>query len=390
MNTSVKHSENTKLKIILIGNYAKDKQMSMELFANLLRNGYINAGNQAVIWRPPVVFGRLSSNTLNGFGKWLAYIDKWLIFPILILLKRCFPANRKFNVRFHICDHSNVIYLPYLPNHKTVVTCHDVLAIRGALGHKDAYCEASSFGIILQHWILGGLVRAKKLAAVSATTLKQLNELDKSANYKRCDRRLVLNAFNESFQPVPKQDALRVLSIGGVDVKEPFLLHIGSSLPRKNRKLLIDMLELLQGNWNGKVVLAGQEIDPELYYRIQQKNLKDRVIMVKRPNYDMLNALYSACDAFVFPSYSEGFGWPIIEAQACGAPVIASNIEPIPEVAGGAALHCNPDSPSEFVEAFKTLSNEKLKSELVQKGFVNCNRFKPERMIQEYLEFHLI
>ncbi|MBL7838256.1 MAG: glycosyltransferase family 1 protein, partial [Bacteroidetes bacterium] len=97
------------MKIILIGNYAKDKQMSMELFANLLRNGYINAGNQAVIWRPPVVFGRLSSNTLNGFGKWLAYIDKWLIFPILILLKRCFPANRKFNVRFHICDHSNVI-----------------------------------------------------------------------------------------------------------------------------------------------------------------------------------------------------------------------------------------------------------------------------------------
>lgn len=362
----------------------------MELFANLLRNGYINAGHKAEIWRPKVCFGYFAKNTLNGYGKWLAYLDKWLIFPLLLLLHRLLPSNRKYNVRFHICDHSNVIYLPYLPNHKTVVSCHDVLAIRGALGHKDAYCEASSFGVVLQKWILGGLIRAKKLAAVSATTLNQLNELDKSDNYRACDRRLILNAFNEFFQPVPKQDALRILSIGGVSVHEPFILHIGSSLPRKNRKLLIAMLDMLKDQWNGKVVLAGQEIDPELYFQINEKGLKDRVVMVKRPGYEMLNALYSACDAFVFPSYSEGFGWPVIEAQACGAPVIASNIEPIPEVSGGAALHCHPDKPEEFVKAFQSLSNEKFKSELVQKGFVNCNRFKPERMIQEYIDFHLI
>lgn len=389
MNTTTKDNTKTPLKIILIGNYSKDKQMSMTLFANLLKNGYIRAGHQAVVWQPTVFFGWPVKNTLSGMGKWLAYLDKWLVFPLVILFKRLLKNNRGPQVRFHICDHSNVIYLKYLPNHLTVVSCHDVLAIRGALGHKDAYCEASSFGVILQKWILGGLLRAKKLAAVSATTLRQLNELDpSSSDHNSCDRRLVLNAFNEFFEPIPKADAKRLLKDQGVDVQWPFLLHIGSSLPRKNRKMLVQMLDIMKDEWPGKVIFAGQELEPELYQSIKEKNLSDRVILIKRPGYELLNALYSACDAFVFPSYSEGFGWPVIEAQACGAPVIASNIEPIPEVSGGAALHGHPDKPEEFVAAYQALRNDSFRSELVQKGFVNCNRFKPERMIQEYIEFH--
>lgn len=388
MNTKTKDNSKTPLKIILIGNYAKDKQMSMSLFANLLKNGYIRAGHQTVVWQPTVFFGYLAKNTLSGYGKWLAYLDKWLLFPLVLLLRRLLKVNKGAHVRFHICDHSNVIYLRYLPNEMTVVSCHDVLAIRGALGYKDAYCEASSFGVILQKWILGNLLRAKKLAAVSATTLKQLNDLDNTANANHCERRLVLNAFNEFFGPVPKADALCMLKDHGIDVQWPFLLHIGSSLPRKNRKVLVQMLDIMKDNWNGKLIFAGQELEPELYHSIKEKGLSDRVILVRRPEYAMLNALYSACDAFVFPSYSEGFGWPVIEAQACGAPVIASDIEPIPEVSGGAALHCHPDKPEEFVAAFQSLSNDSFRSELVQKGFVNCNRFKPERMIQEYIEFH--
>lgn len=374
----------------MIGNYAKDRQMSMTLFANLLKNGYIQAGHQAEIWLPSIFFGYLAgNNTLSGIGKWLAYLDKWLVFPVVLMLRRCLPSNRGRAVRFHICDHSNVIYLRYLPNEKTVVSCHDVLAIRGALGHKDAYCEASKFGLILQKWILGGLLKSRKLAAVSATTLRQLNELDASGNAARCDRRLVLNAFNEVFEPVPAEKVTEILKTNHTHIEGPFILHIGSSLPRKNRKMLVQMLDLLKTEWNGKVVFAGQEPEPELKQMIQDKGLEDRVILIKRPGYDTLNALYSSCAAFVFPSYSEGFGWPVIEAQACGAPVIASSIEPIPEVSGGGAILCHPDQPEEFAAAFRTLADGQIRNELVQKGFVNCGRFKPERMIQEYLNFHL-
>ncbi|MCC6817481.1 MAG: glycosyltransferase family 4 protein [Bacteroidia bacterium] len=363
--------------------------MSMNLITNLLKNGFEQSGHIAVVWSPTVFLGVLAKNTFSGLGKWLAYFDKWVVFPLVITLRLLLPSNRKSNVRFHIADHSNVIYLRYLPNAKTIVSCHDVLAIRGALGHKDAYCEASSFGVILQSWILKGLLKAKKLATVSQTTLNLLNELDLKKNPNNNDRRLILNAFNEDFVPMPKKDAIELLNKAHIPADLPFILHIGSSLPRKNRKVIIEMMNLIQSQWNGMLIFAGQELEDDLTQLVVSFGLENRVISVVRPNYQILNALYSACEAFIFPSFSEGFGWPIIEAQACGAPVIASNIEPIPEVSGGAALLCNPYSPQEFADAFISLSFNNTKSDLVQKGFVNCNRFNPQRMIEEYISFHL-
>lgn len=361
----------------------------MTLFANLLLKGYKEAGNEAKVWQPTVFFGKLVNSSLNGPGKWIAYIDKWIVFPLVLLIRLLNPKNRKASVRFHICDHSNAIYLKYLPNHKTIVSCHDVLAIRGALGFKDAYCEASKFGVILQKWILSNLLKADKVAAVSTTTLNQLNDLDKNANRKIKDRRVILNSFNDSFLPMPKKDAIQVLIQSGVfDKAFPFILHIGSSLPRKNRKVLVRMLNELKDEWNGFLVLAGQDIDEELKVIINDLKLNDRVISVLKPNKQILENLYSACDAFVFPSYSEGFGWPIIEAQACGAPVLASNVEPIPEVSGNAALLIEPDDFKGFAEAFRKLGNDTFRSELVQKGFVNCKRFETSRMIKDYLDFH--
>lgn len=385
----MKESLNNKLKIIIIGNYPKDKQTSMMLFSSLLENGYKDAGHQAVTWHPRAIAAAFFQNTQSGIGKWVAYLDKWLFFPIEILLRRLFLSIDNEKIRFHIADHSNVIYLKYLPNHKTLVTCHDVLAIRGALGYKDAYCDASSFGVILQRWILKGLLNAKKLASVSQTTLTQLQELDTVKNTENKVRKVVLNAFNQHFEPMLKSDALNRIKEAGFEVNAPFVLHIGSSLPRKNRKLLVEMLYLVKDQWIGDIVFAGQDMDDELRELVKNKGLEHRVKVVVHPSFKVLNALYSACDAFIFPSFSEGFGWPIIEAQACGAPVITSDIQPMPEVSGGAALYGNPGIPSEFANAFRSLENEKLKSDLVQKGFVNCNRFKPQRMIEEYLSFHL-
>ena len=89
----------------------------------------------------------------------------------------------------------------------------------------------------------------------------------------------------------------------------------------------------------------------------------------------------------MFPSFSEGFGWPPIEAQACGAPVIASNLAPMPEVSGEAALFADPYSPQAFAEAFLTLKgNVSLKEDLIQKGIKNIERFHIDKMMRAYLE----
>ena len=223
------------MKLILIGNYELDRQESMKLFANMLQSGFIAAGIPSEIWLPTVCFGSFSKSTTNGLGKWLGYLDKWMVFPLILWFRANKKENRNSATVFHICDHSNSPYLNYLPGQRVGITCHDVLAIRGALGFQDAYCNASRFGIILQKWILSNLVKAKKLASVSELTLKQLRELNKGLIPEGKDWRVIPNAFNRDFRRVAPSDCKAALQQMGLPMDVPYILHLGSALPRKNR-----------------------------------------------------------------------------------------------------------------------------------------------------------
>ena len=169
---------------------------------------------------------------------------------------------------------------------------------------------------------------------------------------------------------------------------KPFLLHVGSRLMRKNRKLLLDMIALLGFRWDGNICYAGEPIDEELSNYARSLGLEERIISIEKPDHLTLVALYNAATVFIFPSFSEGFGWPVIEAQACGTPVIASNIESLMEVSDGTALHADPSKPEQFAEAFLSLKNDVLKLELIENGFKNTLRFRPERMVNAYLDLY--
>lgn len=373
------------MRIILIGNYPKDRQESMIRFSEMLFSGFSEAGLKVEIWNPVVLLGKNFASTTNGLGKWMGYIDKWLIFPLLL---KCRLLSRKStrDDRYHICDHSNAAYLNYLPRNRTSITCHDVLAIRGAMGHADAYCQASKTGKIFQRWILKNLLRARLLAAVSQKTLNQLRELGTGQPGVDQKWKVIYNAFNNDFGPLDKTLAEQLLQRLPLQPDVPFLLHVGSDLPRKNRKLLLDMIALPGSEWDGIICFAGDALEPDLAAYAQKKGLQDRYISVVKPDHKTLRALYCTCAAFVFPSFSEGFGWPVIEAQACGAPVIASNIEPMPEVSGGAALYADPADPVSFANALNNLMHRDDQAVLIQAGYKNCLRFEPRRIIDHYLE----
>jgi glycosyltransferase involved in cell wall biosynthesis len=378
------------MRIILIGNYPPDKQKSMERFALMLAAGFLNEGHQATIWRPVVLFGKPFTSTTTGWGKWMGYIDKWILFPFILRWRLLHKKYRSENTHFHICDHSNSYYLKQLPKERTVITCHDVLAIRGALGYADAFVSASGTGKILQNRILNHLTNARKLAAVSITTYQQLCALDNIHPKGRPKNWIVIrNAFNADFRPIPSAEAGDLLRKAGIDCGIPYLLHVGSALLRKNRKLLIDMLMALGSQWNGNICFAGEALEEELIKYTDMLGLKGRVASVVNPDHITLVALYSACTAFVFPSLSEGFGWPVIEAQACGVPVIASSLNPLPEVSGGAALHIDPTKPADFANAFLSLQNKITRDELIRKGFENIKRFDRSVMTHAYLNLHL-
>jgi len=380
-----------KNKIILIANYLPDKQQSMRLFAEMLETGFIKHGVAVATWRPLVFWGT-GQTTNRGFSKWLGYIDKCVVFPPILTFKVLLNKIRNVNCNYHVCDHSNSFYLKFLPKKRTVITCHDVLAIRGAMGYADAYCPASNFGKILQKNILKNLLNAERIAAVSNFTYHQLNDLfldsGSATINEQKDWTVIHNAFNGSFSVLDKNIVNERIAKAGINKNVPYVLHVGASGKRKNRKLLILMADKLGSKWDGKIVFAGQAIDAELQALIASKNLWHKVISVVRPNHELLEALYNGCQAFIFPSYSEGFGWPVIEAQACGVPVLASNIEPMPEISGNAALHINPDDPDGFANALLSLNDTAIRYELIKNGFENCKRFDVGKFTEAYLTFH--
>lgn len=376
------------MQIILIGNYPPDKQESMERFSKNHAHGFMEAGINTELWQPVAVFGKLAKTTNSGLGKWLGYIDKWILFPFILLWRIQMKALQKKVVRYHICDHSNAPYLKYLPKDKTGITCHDVLAIRGALGFSDAYCPASRFGKILQKWILSNLSKAKFLVAISQCTHDQLQELVAGKTTDQKDWRIIYNLYRPDFKPIKDAERKSILIKAGFYSDLPFILHVGSALPRKNRKLLIDMVLSLGDRWNGNIYYAGKEIDESLKLYAESFGLKNRIVSIVKPDNLTLAALYSSCEAFIFPSLSEGFGLPVIEAQACGAPVISSNVPPMPEATNGSAIHADPAKPQEFASALLSLKDISKRNELIKKGYENIKRFEPLGVIDAYLNFH--
>ena len=375
--------KNSETQIILIGNYPKDNQESMIRFSEMLKEGFRELNFICNIWVPMVFFGNLSKSTNHGIGKWLGYLDKYILFPVILRIRTLF-YNSKSTI-YHICDHSNVIYLPYILGEKKGVTCHDVLAIRGALGYSDAHCDATYFGKILQKWILRNLEKAERVAAVSESTLNQLGGLIKLDEAKK--RTVIYNSFNAKFHRIPNELVQERLLPFHLNDK-PFILHVGSALPRKNRELLLKMVAELGNNWDGVICYAGEALEEELLALAIKLNLKDRVISVVKPNHKNLLALYSGCEAFIFPSFSEGFGWPVIEAQSCGVPVISSSVEPMREISGGASINIHPQDVKGFAETFIKLKDSTFRNQIIGKGYDNIKRFDPVLMINNYLDLY--
>ncbi len=374
------------MNIILLGNYKPDNQFSMRIFAELMEEGYKKSGNNVTLIRPDVFFSKLSSPKSSLF-KWLGYIDKFIFFPIKLLVLRCKFLLSYQTVYYHICDHSNAFYLYFLPKKKTLITCHDVLAIQSGLGFTDTYCSTTKSGVVLQKIILNALCSSKKLATVSEYTLNQLKIIDTNPTITK-KWKSIHNALSNKFKPSNNDEIEKLLNKYKQLRNQEFILHVGSSLERKNRILLVKLIYELKKDWNGLLVFAGDSLSTEILELIDKLKVTDKILQIYRPEHNEIISLYSTCQVMVFPSYSEGFGWPIIEAQACGAPVITSNKAPMmTEVGGNAALYADPNDPLSFVKQFQKLKNKEFRDEVIRLGFENAKRFNFDNTINQYINF---
>jgi glycosyltransferase involved in cell wall biosynthesis len=190
-------------------------------------------------------------------------------------------------------------------------------------------------------------------------------------------------AARARFHPLAPAETVEVRKRLGVG--DDFLLTVGTLEPRKNLSLLVGAFaEVIRARPAGhtQLVIAGGRgwLSSPLLSAIEQSPVRDRIVLADYLHDDDLQALYSSCRAFIYPSIYEGFGLPPLEAMACGAPVIASRIPAHEETTGGAALLFDPKSTTELTRHILELSdNENLRRDIASAGQHRAAEFSWEK-----------
>jgi glycosyltransferase involved in cell wall biosynthesis len=284
--------------------------------------------------------------------------------------------------------------LPVVHPRRCVVTVHD-------LGYHY-YPEAHT---LFQNAYLRWSTRYNARTATRVLADSDATRKDLLRYYGISEERIVVvyPGRDETLVPVEDPQTLRAVR-ARYGLSEPYFLYVGTLHPRKNLVRLVNAFATLlradrtgSGPADGRVdsasgpqlVLAGQKgwLYEEIFARVRKLNLEDSVILTGYvPDAD-LPALFGGALAFVFPSLYEGFGLPVLEAMACGTPVICSNVSSLPEVGGDAALLVDPLDTKALAEAMHQVStDEGLRTTLVDRGYQQIKRFSWQRCANQVLQ----
>jgi glycosyltransferase involved in cell wall biosynthesis len=386
--------------VLLIANYRLDRQQSMTRVAGLLENGLRSRGIDVRIIRPEPLFGLLVKG-IPWLAKWLGYLDKYLVFPFTLV------RAARGGMLVHILDHSNALYCFWLRSNKVVVTCNDLLAVRSALGEIPEH-RTGFTGRLLQKWVLAGLRRADRIVCISeATKLDVLRltgkpesevstiylgldpvfetDLRGSRNKKRAGA--VKRAAMEKeflFGSVSGKFACRVKNALSRELLAPYLLHVGSDTWYKNRPGVLRIYREVRrrlGRTAPDLIMVGSALEPKA----------PGVHYLEEVTDTMLADLYRNAALLLFPSLYEGFGWPVVEANACGCPAVISGIAPLLEAGGSAAaLISDPrdidEAADRVLEVLRCDNNTALGRR--EAAYLNACRFPSCEMIGQYLEIY--
>lgn len=262
----------------------------------------------------------------------------------------------------HVLDHS---YAHLCRHHRSaVVTCHDIAE------YRETNLNSRQF----RGWearVLG-MRQARKIIAVSEATKHDLIEV-----LKIPEQQIVVshNGVGSNFKPVADcasaQEKFPELAVPQLKI-----LHIGSNIHRKNVEMVIRALGILNTRrFDFRFVKVGAEFSPEQKNLLAAERVLGKVIHLGRVDTDDLPAIYSLCDVLAFPSLQEGFGLPVLEAQACGLPTILSRTGSLPEVGGRASLYVDPAVPGELADQIQFANQSGEAQKLRELGFENVKRF---------------
>lgn len=332
--------------ILLLGPTSSDKSKSMKIYAlNLYENlKKINTSDNINLMVP--------ETTNLPFFKDIIF--KELIYPLNI--------NQNETDIFHITDHSYGSLAYSLPPSKTVITCHDLNAL-------ELKQQSSKLGRTRFSFNVEALKYCKNIITNSEYTKNTIIKHFK-INTPITVVPLGLNKEiykgNDVFSHVSKKKYCPQRD-------RKYLLHVGHSNAVKNIESILETLVNLPSKY---IFIKVGEFTSNQETFILEHKLSSRINQYMNLDSNELRKIYHAADILVFPSFIEGFGLPIIEAMACGLPVITSNTTAMPETGGNAAYYIDPYKNDSLLGAIMELtSNHELRKNNIKLGYIQAAKF---------------
>lgn len=305
--------------------------------------------------------------------RWYGLTEQIKLFRIVKLLKPDLVHFPHFNV-------------PVFYQGKFVVTIHDLIhqhfSMARATTHGPVFYQLKRIGY--RKVFSTAVQKAKKILVPSEFIKNQLmddwniNREKVVVTYEAVDEKIIKHKSKIKNQKLLKH----------FNIEKPYIFYVGNAHPHKNVEGLIKAFGNLRVKYpNLSLVLAGS--DHYFWQKIKTEFQQAGIIYTGYVSDNELVELYKNAWCFVMPSFEEGFGIPILEAMACGCPVVSSNRGSLPEVAGHAVIYFDPGNQVDMVNKINiVLESENIRQELIKKGLKRYKQFSWKKLAQQTLEVY--
>jgi len=268
----------------------------------------------------------------------------------------------------HVLDHSYAHVLSAFPAGRSLVTVHDLWPLRRP--RQDGSLRQLVLDALARR-MTNGMRAATLLCADSAFSAREAQEL-LGIPVERL-RVVHLGVEEAFFESLPAAE-VRVFARASFGNSGPRLLHVSSCVPRKNIDGLLRIVaEVRRALPGARLLQVGGTFTNAQRALIETLGLSDSVVQRSGLSDGELRVAYRAADVLILPSFYEGFGFPVLEAQASGLPVLCSNRASLPEVAGAGAVVLDPDCPADWTPAvIAMMKNQNHRQQLIDSGLANA------------------
>lgn len=309
-------------------------------------------------------------------GTWGMRFARYFLYP--------FQVPHQAHEITHLLDYGYAHILYTLNSNKTIVTVTDLMPV---LWWKGLLPVKTKKGIpVTVLYSLWALKRAAHIIAISSNTK---NDLVKLIGCDPSKISVVYLGVDEIFKPynTAKKNSIRNQLFGPEPKK--IILLTGSQF-YKNHETALKTIAFMRTNGlkNVYLVKTGNPT-PDWSDLVKKYQLKKNVINIGFAPREQMPDLYNAVDLLFFPSLYEGFGWPPLEAMACGTPVVASNVASLPEVMGDINTMCDPFDVIGFAQKIRSLiNNEHYRQQVIQQGIAQSAKFTWDKTAREVIAIY--